>query len=71
VLLSAPMHISAQVSERIADTGVGLAVGSWTFGVSIGQINEYLQAISFIVGMIAAGCAARYYYVKAREKNHP
>lgn len=50
-----------------AHAGLGVAVGSWSAGISILQINQYLQAGAFIVSMIAGVCAAIYYIRKSKQ----
>lgn len=57
--------------ESVAATGVGVSMTSTTVGLTIGQVNEWLQAGAFLVAMISGACAARYYHIKSKEKQTP
>lgn len=54
--------------DRAADVAAAGALIVPT-GVTIVDINNYLQAGAFIVAMISGACAAYYYIKKARKKD--
>lgn len=62
--------MSPQTFERtvnvVATSGVG---GGIVTGITIGQLNEYLQAAAFCVAIISGICASFYYIVKASRKD--
>lgn len=58
-------------AEPFADAGVGLSAASATVGLTIGQVNEWLQAAAFIVAILSGLFAARYYHIKSKEKTTP
>lgn len=60
--------MSPQITDRAADAGFGIAIGTWSFGFSIAVVNQWLQALVFVIGAVSGVCAARYYWVKANEK---
>lgn len=58
-----------QVADRAVDTlALGGVGGGITVGLTIGQLNQYLQAGAFIVAMISGLCAAWYYIRKGFQK---
>ena len=52
------------MSDRIADAAAGIPAAT-AIGLTILDINPFLQAGAFIVAMISGICAARYYWKKA------
>jgi len=42
-------------------------LGSAVSALTIGQVNQYLQAAAFVVAIISGLCAARYYWKKTRN----
>jgi len=54
-------------ADKLADAATGVSAAALFGGMTIGQINQYLQAGAFVVSMIAGLCAAFYYVRKARE----
>jgi hypothetical protein len=66
------IHPVAQVAvehghKHVGETFLAIGAGSGLAGMTIGQINEWLQAGAFIVSMIAGLCAAFYYVKKTRS----
>ncbi len=61
--------IAQHVQDRIADTAAATASGSLIFGLTIGQINQYLQTIAFVVSIVTGLFAIRYYIRRAGGKN--
>lgn len=61
--------IGAQVGDRVADTAAATSGGAILFGMTIAQINQYLQAGAFIVAIVSGSCAAWYYIRKGRSKD--
>lgn len=59
------MSVSA---NRVADAGVALSAGCVATGLTIGQVNQYLQAAAFVVAIISGSCAAYYYLTRAKRK---
>ena len=57
-----------QTNERIANVAAGSASGLTVFGMTIGQINEFLQAGAFVAAIISGLCAGYYYLRKAARK---
>lgn len=55
--------------ELAAGTGVGISATSTAVGVTIGQVNEYLQAGAFLVAMLSGGAAFLYYRAQTRKLN--
>lgn len=53
---------------RSGEALLGGTAGIMVAGMTIGQLNEYLQAGAFIVAMISGLCAAFYYLRKATER---
>lgn len=62
--------VAHEAHDRVGQALLGAAGGSFIVGMSIEQINEYLQAGAFIVSMIAGLCAAVYYVVSV-IRNRP
>lgn len=61
------MSLQGQIADRSADAA--LAVSAVVpAGITIVDVNNWLQAGAFIVSMIAGICAAIYYAKKAKEK---
>lgn len=65
---------TVQVAAQEAHNHVGQALlgttgGAFVFGLTIGQINEYLQAAAFLVTMLTGAAAFLYYRAKTREIN--
>jgi hypothetical protein len=58
-----------QVHNHVADTYAMVCGGSLLFGLSISQLNEYLQAGAFIVAIVSGSCAAYYYLKRAAREN--
>jgi hypothetical protein len=56
-----------QLHDRIADTAAVSGGGLIILGRSIADINQVLQAIAFIAGIVSALCAAYYYIRKAHK----
>lgn len=54
-------------SDRAADVGAGVSAAAAATGLTIGQINQYLQAAAFVVAIISGLCAAWYYIRKSRH----
>lgn len=54
-------------AKSIADAAGSISGGVLFFGLTIAEINAYLQAASLIVGMIGVGIAS-YYYLKAAKR---
>jgi hypothetical protein len=54
-------------AKTIADAAGTVSGGVLVFGLTIAEINAYLQAASLIVGMIGVGIAS-YYYLKAASR---
>lgn len=52
------------MNDRIADAAASIPAAA-TVGLSILDVNPFLQAGAFIVAMISGICAARYYWKKA------
>lgn len=61
--------IAAQAADRVADSATAVSGGAILFGMTIAQINQYLQAGAFIVAIVSGSCAAWYYIRKARAKD--
>jgi len=59
--------IQQHVQDRVADTAAATASGSLVFGMTIGQINQYLQAGAFLVSIITGIFAIRYYIRRSRK----
>lgn len=60
-------HTAPLVEQATNHTGqvlLGTAGGTFLFGLTIGQLNQYLQAGAFVLTMISAACAAMYYVKK-------
>lgn len=55
------------VQEKLADAAAGVSGAGAVLGMTVGQLNEWLQAGAFIVSIVAGICAARYYWVKANR----
>lgn len=55
--------------DRLADAGAALSAGCVAVGITIGEINQYLQAVAFIVAIVSGSCAAYYYVRRARRKS--
>lgn len=63
--------IPVQVADRIADTGAVVAIATPTafaIGISIQEVNLWLQALAFMVAIVSGLCAARYYWRKGSER---
>lgn len=56
-----------EAAKTVANATALPSGGVLLFGLTIGEINEYLRAASLIVGMIGVVCAS-YYYIKAARK---
>lgn len=54
-------------AKTVADAAGAVSGGVLLFGLTIAEINAYLQAASLIVGMIGV-CIASYYYLKAAKR---
>lgn len=61
------MSIENHLSDRVADAA-GAASVLVPVGITIADVNQYLQAGAFVVSMIAGLCAAVYYIKKSRDK---
>lgn len=57
------------LQDRMADVGAVTSVSCATVGITIGQLNQYLQAGAFIVAIISGLCASYYYIRRSRSKN--
>lgn len=57
-----------EAAKTIANATALPSGGALLFGLTIGEINEYLRAASLIVGMIGVACASYYYLKAARRK---
>ncbi len=55
------MEHAHPVAEKAAAAGTVTATGATAVGMTIGQVNEYLQAAAFC-GAILSGCGAFAYY---------
>lgn len=55
------------VHEKLADAAAGVSGAGAVLGMTVGQLNEWLQAGAFIVSIVAGICAARYYWLKANR----
>lgn len=62
------IHTSTSDSVRGAEVLSAGTVSAVVAGMTIGQLNEYLQAGAFIVAMISGLCAAIYYIKKTLEQ---
>lgn len=62
---SAP--VQHQIPERAADIAAATSGATALFGLTIGELNQYLQAGAFIVAIISGLCAAFYYIRKSRK----
>lgn len=61
------MSVQHQVADRVADAA-GAAGVLVPAVATIAQVNEYLQAGAFVVGIVSGLCAAYYYIRKANSK---
>lgn len=59
--------VAEQAHDQIGRTLSGATGGSLVFGLTIGQLNQYLQAGAFITTMIVGVAAFCYYRAKTRE----
>lgn len=55
-----------KLAEKVADATVVTCGGSFLFGISMQNVNSFLQAGAFIVAMISGICAAMYYVRNAK-----
>lgn len=61
------MNAQHQIADRVADAA-GTAGVLIPAVATIAQVNDYLQAGAFVVGIISGLCAAYYYVKKANTK---
>jgi hypothetical protein len=61
-------QVAEEAHKHVGQALLGVTGGSFVFGLSMAQINEYLQGGAFLVSMIAGLCAAYYYVKKANGK---
>ena len=54
------------MNDRIANALASTSFASFLGGLTLAQINEWLQAGAFIVAIISGICAARYYWKKSK-----
>lgn len=60
-----------EIADRVADAAVGVSVGSTTataLVVNIATVNQWLQAVAFLVAIISGLCAS-WYYISNRKKS--
>jgi hypothetical protein len=60
--------IASRIAERSADAATATTGGAIWFGLTIGEVNQYLQALAFLVAIVSGSCAAFYYIRKASAK---
>jgi hypothetical protein len=53
--------------DRVADAATLVSGGCVAVGITIGEINQYLQAAAFLVAIVSGSCAAFYYVRRARH----
>lgn len=61
------MSAQQQLADRAADGAAVLSGGAFLFGLTIGELNQYLQAAAYCVAIISGLCAAYYYIRKAHR----
>ena len=54
--------------DRAADVAAATSGASFGVGMTIGQLNQYLQAAAFVVAIISGLCAARYYIKRSNDQ---
>lgn len=68
MLVQTVQAATQEAHSHVGQALLGTTGGSLVFGLTIAQINQYLQAGAFVVSMIAGLCAAYYYIRKANSK---
>lgn len=60
--------IQAMAQQPSSSTGVSAAIssGALIFGLTVGQINQYLQMIAYCVSIIAGTCAIVAFIVRRK-----
>ena len=62
------MHPTQQVQERLADVATGTPFLAW-LGVNLTQLNQVLETLTLIVGLVA-GCVGLAYRLYLWRKAH-
>jgi hypothetical protein len=59
--------MAAEAHKHIADAALAISAGAIFTGMTIGQVDQYLQAFAYLTGSIAAIISALYYYKRWRD----
>ncbi len=61
-------HIHQHISDNlVVGGGAGISTGATLFGMAMRDVNEYLQGISFVVGISVGALTGIYTLVKLYE----
>lgn len=65
------MRFTQYIADHSVHIGFGASGSAVAAGVTIGNINPYLQAAAFVVAIVAGGCSiADYFHKRKLRKRH-
>lgn len=54
-------HIMTIANSHAGSATAAISAGALIFGLTIGQLNQYLQTVAYVVSIISGSCAIFYY----------